>query len=69
MKGINALSLDGTHGMRSTEGKRKPRINFKETAARGASSSAQSRDDVKLEFQMSLERIKKKASLKEDFEG
>ena len=50
MKGLNALSLDGTHGMRSPEGKRTPRINFKKTAARGASSSAQSRDDVKLEF-------------------
>ena len=69
MKGLNALSLDGMRGMPSSQGKRTPSIKFKETARRGASSSAESREDVKLEFQMSLERINKNASLKEDFEG
>ena len=69
MKGLNALSLDGMRGVPSSQGKRTPSINFKETARPGASSSARSRDDVKKEFMMSLQRINNNASLKKGSQG
>merc|ERR1719436_1321625 len=47
------------------EGTRNARINFKESQARNASRLAQPSGDLKMEFQQSLEQIRKQADTKQ----